>query len=207
MREAVGLDERARAGLTEAVSLAAKWHGTQLRKGTPIPYLSHLLQVAGLVLEHGGSVAAAIAGLLHDSLEDAESPEERAEREATIQRVFGPSVLDIVLACTDTGADEAAGAKRAWRPRKEAYLQSLQAKTGPSVLVAACDKRHNLGALVNDVRAHGRGYLDSFNAGADEQLWFFEQFIEASRGKGWPRLDHQLDQLLTEFRELLTKRD
>jgi len=53
-----------------AVAFAGTVHATQVRKGTSTPYLAHLLSVAALVLEHGGSEDAAIAGLLHDSAED-----------------------------------------------------------------------------------------------------------------------------------------
>ena len=75
--------------LLEATELAYKWHSGQRRKQTDIPYVSHPLQVEGLILEHGGSCDQAIAGLLHDSLEDAPDPEERARREERIENRFG----------------------------------------------------------------------------------------------------------------------
>ncbi len=37
---------------------------------TGVPYISHLMNVAGIVLENGGSEDEAIAALLHDVLED-----------------------------------------------------------------------------------------------------------------------------------------
>ena len=54
---------------TRAVDLARTLH-TETRKGTTIPYLTHLLSVSALVLEHGGSEDQAIAALLHDAAED-----------------------------------------------------------------------------------------------------------------------------------------
>jgi (p)ppGpp synthase/HD superfamily hydrolase len=53
-----------------AFAVACEVHAAQLRKGTRIPYLAHLLSVAALVLEHGGGEDAAIGGPLHDAVED-----------------------------------------------------------------------------------------------------------------------------------------
>ena len=39
----------------EALVYAARLHANQTRKGTDIPYIAHLLGVAGIVLEDGGS--------------------------------------------------------------------------------------------------------------------------------------------------------
>ena len=63
--------------LTRATELALEWHAEHFRKGTTTPYVSHLLQVEGLVIEHGGGVDQAVAALLHDGLEDADTPQER----------------------------------------------------------------------------------------------------------------------------------
>ena len=53
-----------------ALSFVSKLHRLQVRKGTEIPYLGHLLAVAALVIEDGGSEDEAIAALLHDAIED-----------------------------------------------------------------------------------------------------------------------------------------
>ena len=45
----------------EALSFAHETHITQVRKDTTIPYISHLISVAGLVLESGGDEDLAIA--------------------------------------------------------------------------------------------------------------------------------------------------
>lgn len=54
----------------EALHYAARLHRAQVRKGTTIPYVSHLLGVAAIALEHGASEDEAIAALLHDAVED-----------------------------------------------------------------------------------------------------------------------------------------
>lgn len=194
-------DDRER--LLEATTLAYEWHAGQTRKQSDIPYVSHLLQVCGLVLEHGGDADQAIAGLLHDSLEDASDPAERERREAHIELRFGSGVLQIVLHCTDTQRDEAGENKRPWRERKERYIDQLRSEPDRSLLVAACDKRHNLHALVWDVETHGTEYLDRFNAPAAEQIWYFGQILDVVRGRIVDRLFRELESLVARLRKLV----
>ena len=56
--------------MERAFALANHWHMNLVRKNTKIPYISHLMAVSALVLENGGSLDQASAGLLHDILED-----------------------------------------------------------------------------------------------------------------------------------------
>ena len=144
-----------------------------------------------------------IAALLHDGLEDAETPEERADREAILASEFGPAVLRIVLDCTDTTPDEAGASKGAWRPRKERYLEQLRRAGPASRLVAACDKRQNLGDLVSDLRLEGAATLERFNAGAAEQLWYFRSLDAVCRPDLPPKLARELTHLVTELEGLL----
>jgi len=197
------LDDRDQAKLATAAGLALEWHGAQVRKGpAALPYVSHLFQVAGLVLEHGGDADQSAAGFLHDALEDAGSHEERVARVRRILRELGPGVLRIVQDCTDTEEHEHAGAKAPWRDRKTRYLAHLPKCEPRSLLVAACDKRHNLGSLVADLRQHGPGYLASFNAGKADQVWYFEAILKSLEGKIPVRLVRAIGALLDELREL-----
>ena len=186
-----------------AAQLALSWHADQSRKGSDVPYASHLLQVAGLVLEYGGDIDQAVAGFLHDSLEDVNSPEERRTREETLRHEFGEGVLRMVHACTDTEEHEALGSKAPWKERKSRYLDDLAHVDSRSALVTACDKRHNLGALVADVRAHGVRYLARFRAGAADQVWYFESVVEALRDRIPRRLAEELEAVLADFRTLV----
>jgi (p)ppGpp synthase/HD superfamily hydrolase len=199
----VGFGGADQARLRRAAELALSWHADQTRKGSEVPYASHLLQVAGLVLEHGGDVDQAVAGFLHDSLEDVSSPEERRSREGILRDEFGEGVLRMVRACTDTGEHEALGSKAPWEERKSRYLEHLAHVDSLSALVTACDKRHNLGALVGDVRAHGARYLDRFRAGASDQVWYFEGVVNALRDRIPRRLAEELGALLADFRTLV----
>ncbi|MBS0561028.1 MAG: HD domain-containing protein, partial [Proteobacteria bacterium] len=137
----------------EAVAVAAELHDGQRRKGTAIPYLAHLLAVSAIVLEYGGDEDQAIAGLLHDVIEDC-----GAEHEAAIRTRFGDRVASIVRGCTDADIQP----KPPWQERKEAYLAHLGEAAVDVLLVSAADKLHNSRAIVSDVRAHGEVVFDRF---------------------------------------------
>lgn len=145
-------------------------HGGQTRKGTEVPYLSHLLAVASLVLEAGGDEDMAIAGLLHDTIEDtAVTSEDIASR-------FGPRVASIVEGCTDT--DEMP--KPPWRPRKERYLAHLRSPETPAevLVVSRADKLHNARTMLLDHRALGDEFWSRFNAGVEDQRWYLSSLVD-----------------------------
>lgn len=151
-----------------AVAWAAELHRSQGRKGRAIPYLSHLLAVSGLVLEHGGTEDQAIAGLLHDAIEDAGVTVE------DISARFGPAVAGIVWACTDS--DEVP--KPPWRARKEAYMARLPAIDADALLVSLADKVHNVRTLAEDLEREGEATFDRFAGGADGSRWYYRRLAE-----------------------------
>jgi (p)ppGpp synthase/HD superfamily hydrolase len=102
--------------LMNAFRYAAELHATQLRKGTSVPYIAHLMAVAAIVLEHGGNETQVVAALLHDAIED--QPRGGVTRQE-IREQFGPEVLAIVEDCTDadTGAEAALARAKGALPR------------------------------------------------------------------------------------------
>ena len=162
---------------SDAVDYARIAQADQVRKGSGIPYIYHLLAVSSLVLEYGGSEDQAIAGLLHDVLEDCGSHHETAIRDR-----FGDVVAAIVLDCTDGTAEGKAvaatpEAKRAdWWARKLDYLAHLQGEPEASLLVSGCDKLHNARAIVQDMETPGVGMavFDRFTGGRDGTLRYYE---------------------------------
>lgn len=158
----------------DALTFACSLHRTQFRKGTAIPYISHLLSVSALVFEFGGGEDEAIAGLLHDAIEDAGGT-------ATGERIrarFGDAVADIVVACTDASEDP----KPPWRARKEAYVGHIAHAPSAARLVSACDKLHNARCIVQDLRTQGAFLFDRFSGGREGVLWYYRALVEAFRG-------------------------
>jgi len=166
------------ARFERALTFAAQLHTDQVRKGTDIPYLAHLLGVASLVLEYGGGEDEAIAALLHDAVEDQGGPPTRAR----IQALFGRTVADIVDGCTDT--DETP--KPPWRARKEAYLAHLPTAAPAVLLVSAADKLYNATSILRAYREVGADVWSRFSAGRGEQLWYYRALVTAFRTAGAP---------------------
>jgi len=166
--------------LVRALEFALAAHGAQKRKGKDVPYVSHLLQVAGFVLEYGGDVELAMAGLLHDVIEDCPGVSL-----ADLETRFGKRVAGIVDSCTDLLEEDHPDEKSDWRTRKERYLEHMRAADADTRLVALCDKLHNLSNVLADVRSFGTSTFDKFNAGAREQVWYYDGVRQAA-GEGLP---------------------
>lgn len=163
-------DREAWARLSKAADYAFAIHAHQRRKGSGIPYISHLMGVAGLVLEHGGDEAQAVAGLLHDAIEDCGPAQEKA-----IAERFGPRVARIVRACTDADTFP----KPPWRARKEAYLRRLETEDADVLLVSCADKLHNARTIVSDLQTHGPKLFDRFKGGRADTLWYYRALTGA----------------------------
>jgi hypothetical protein len=70
-------------------------------------------------------------------------------------------------------------------------------------LVAACDKRHNLGTIVAALRIEGPVYLERFNGDAAHQIWYYSEVTRALAPKVPVALGAELAELLDDLRGLL----
>jgi (p)ppGpp synthase/HD superfamily hydrolase len=182
----------------QAVAYTLIVHSGQLRKSTSIPYVSHLLAVAGLVLEHGGDEDEAIAALLHDAVEDAGGQ----PRLQDIRQRFGERVADIVLGCTDTDVMP----KPPWRARKEAYITHLEHVSPSARLVSCCDKLHNCRTIVSDLYVHGDEVWTKFTGGRDGTLWYYAALLAEYRRLEVPRhLVNELERTVEAMQTLAAK--
>ncbi|UYV35950.1 HD domain-containing protein [Rhodobacteraceae bacterium D3-12] len=177
----------------DALSYAARLHRDQTRKGSGVPYVSHLIAVASLVLEYGGDEDQAIGGLLHDAVEDQGGAAALAE----ITSRFGPRVAAIVTACSDSDGDN----KAPWEERKNAYLAGIAKKSDDAVLVTTCDKLHNATSIVEDLRRVGPTVFERFTARRDGTLWYYRELARAlaqrAPGPLTERLSRRVDELHT----------
>jgi len=169
----------------QALVYAAQVHENQVRKGSDIPYVSHLLSVAALVLEDGGDEDEAIAGLLHDAVEERGSLE---FREAILVQ-FGERVASIVDACTESCTIP----KPPWRDRKLRYIEQMR-HASPSVLrVSMADKLHNARSILADRDREGEAVWDKFKGGKAGTLWFYRSLLEIYRLGGSNFLLSEID--------------
>ncbi len=159
------------ARFDEAVAFASELHRAQRRKGSGVPYLAHLLQVAGLVLEAGGDEDTAIAALLHDAVEDQGG---EATRDRIVAR-FGERVARYVDGCSDSSGSP----KPPWRRRKVDHIDRM-ATEGPEVrLIVSADKLHNARSITADYRLRGESLWPIFHGGRDGTLWYLHAMTDA----------------------------
>ena len=170
---------------------AAELHRDQPRKGSGVPYVSHLLAVSSLVIENGGDEDQAIAALLHDAIEDQGGPKARAE----ILRRYGERVTRIVEGCTDSQADP----KPPWRARKEAFIAGISEKSPSVLLVCAADKLHNARCILSDYRNVGEKVWERFKGGGREgTLWYYRELANALIQSGRTPLVDELERVVGE---------
>jgi GTP pyrophosphokinase len=182
-----------------ALAYASQAHASHCRKGTTIPYISHPLAVASIVLEHGGDEDEVISAMLHDVVEDA-GGEWRLD---DIRAKFGDRVAEIVEACSDAYGDQAAGIpKGPWKERKEHHLERLQG-AGPSVaLVTAADKLHNMYALIRDYNSIGEQLWSRFNAGPKDIIWYYRAVAQVLAELHASALIEELKRAVAELEKL-----
>lgn len=177
-----------------ALHYATLIHAGQTRKGTEIPYVSHLLGVTSIALEHGATENEAIGALLHDAGEDAGG----VGRIEDIRQRFGDAVADIVEGCTDAVVIP----KPPWRQRKEAYIAHVRHASASVRLVSAADKLHNARAILRDYRQLGDSLWSRFNGGKDGTLWYYRALTAAFREAGSNELVDELERVVTELERL-----
>ena len=176
---------------TEALVYAATLHKSQVRKATQVPYVSHLMAVAAIVLEYGGTEEEAIAALLHDAVEDQGG---RPTLEA-IRELFGAEVATIVEGCTDADVQP----KPEWRPRKQAYISHIAQASDSVRLVSAADKLHNATTILRDYYRFGEQLWGRFNGGKEGTLWYYRSLVEAFSGAGEHPLISELDRVVSQI--------
>jgi GTP pyrophosphokinase len=181
-----------------ALCYATDLHADQIRKGSGVPYVAHLLGVTSLVLEYGGTEDEAIAALLHDAVED----QGGAETRQRIAEKFGENVAQIVDGCTDSDITP----KPPWRERKEIYINHLE-ETTPSIrLVSCCDKLYNARSILADYRVMGDQIWERFKGGKkDGTLWYYQSLVEQFKKTGDHPVYDELERTVNEILRLVGK--
>src|SRR5271170_3130507 len=181
--------------LQRAFRYAAEKHAGQTRKQTAVPYLSHLMAVASLVLEAGGDEDMAIAALLHDVVEDCGG----LPRLREIRKQFGSRVAKIVEGCTDSFGEP----KAEWVERKKDYLREVKQADAETRLVSASDKLHNVRTILADYRKDGEAIWARFNGKKEGTLWYYRALSDEYRRKGPNRNTSELEIAVAELERMV----
>lgn len=179
---------------TNALTYATQLHAGQVRKGSGVPYIAHLLGVTSIALEYGANEDEAIAALLHDAIEDQGGAATREE----IRRRFGDHVRAIVDGCTDADTTP----KPPWRQRKEAYIAHIPTATPSVLLVSAADKLYNAQSLLRDYRVVGESLWQRFQGGREGTLWYYRELVNAFGQTGAGKIVTELARVVSELEAL-----
>ena len=177
--------------LQRAFRYAAEKHAGQTRKQTAVPYLSHLMAVASLVLEAGGDEDMAIAALLHDVVEDCGGMPRLRE----VRKQFGPRVAKIVEGCTDSFGDP----KPEWMERKKGYLREVKDADAETRLVSAADKLHNVRTILSDYRREGESVWKRFSGKKKGTLWYYRALSDEYQRRSPNRIAGELEIAVAEL--------
>jgi len=173
-----------------ALDLCFELHQNQTRKGSGVPYLTHLLTVSSLVLENGGDEDQAIAALLHDAVED----QGGLETLELIRERFGEDVAEIVEGCTDAYTNP----KPPWKARKTAYLENLQDADQKVLLVSLADKVHNARSILIDLKT-GDDVWSKFKGGQEGTIWYYQSLVGFFDKTSFTILKDELHQLVEQI--------
>lgn len=164
----------------KAMEVAFRIHREQTRKGTEIPYMSHVMAVSSLAMENGATETEAIAALLHDVIEDSDGKYTPKDLEYD----FGPEICKIVLELSDTTEHP----KPPWKERKLKYISHMQKDASKSaILISACDKFHNLTCIYNDFQKENLKLWERFNAEASDILWYYYELYKVFKENKVPK--------------------
>ena len=178
----------------QALLYAHHLHRNQTRKGTSIPYISHLFAVTALVLEDGGDEDQAIAALLHDAVEDQGGRATLKE----IEQKFGKQVADMV----DSLSDAYGSPKPPWKQRKERYLAHLESVSPGVRRISLADKLHNARTLLEDLRREGPITFERFKGKREGTLWYFHGLVEVFQRTSTSPMVDELTQIVRELERL-----
>jgi (p)ppGpp synthase/HD superfamily hydrolase len=150
-----------------ALAFANQVHAHQKRKDSGAPYFAHVIGVAALVLEDGGSEEEAIAALLHDTAEDQGGQAMLDE----ITSRFGETIAQIVAECSDTLLNP----KPPWQARKAGHINTLRTARPETIRIMLADKVYNSRNLLRSLQERGEVVWENFKGGRDGTIWYFQQ--------------------------------
>lgn len=163
-----GLDE----GLEKAYRFAADAHHGQCRKGTAIPYFTHIITTVNYCMELTDDLEIIQAAILHDTIEDTS---------VTLQDLrenFGERVARIVEADTEDKRRDRP-ASETWEIRKRETLLHLADKPYEAKIVMLADKTANAESLFREWERIGDVVWEKFNMkDKKKQEWYFRSVAD-----------------------------
>ncbi len=163
--------------ISRAIDFASQAHKNEFRKGSSVPYIVHPLDVLSILLKNGASEDLAIAGVLHDVLED--TPRSKDE----IRKNFGESISSLVEGASENeklvkGVSNEEK-KKTWKLRKSERIDKVKNSGRELRLLLCADKLANIRDLLEDLHSSGESVWVKFNSSKDQQSWYYHEMASA----------------------------
>tara|TARA_B100000963_G_scaffold130563_1_gene113924 strand:- start:144 stop:740 length:597 start_codon:yes stop_codon:yes gene_type:complete len=156
----------------KAIDFSYNFYQQKYRKGQKFPYFTYLSSVSNLIIENNGSTDEAIAGLMHDILEDTSGK----KKQTIIKNKFGTRVLNIVKQCSNNFV--VVDQDKDWLANKKLFLESMQKKSQSSLLVCICDKLHGLNCIIIDYNKIGKKLWQNYNISPQDIHWYYKSLCK-----------------------------
>ena len=176
-----------------ALEQARSDHAGQVRNGSGgMPYVEHPMTVAARLAEEGFRDEVLAAALLHDVVEDSETPLDE------LREKFGEEVAGLVGALTD---DEAIDS---YRERKAEHRERVAAAADEAMAIYGADKLTNVVTLRAAYEAEGDKVREEFKVPVElkTEIWEADLALLREKAPELPFLD-DLEAELTRFRACL----
>ena len=142
--------------LQRAIEFAAEKHAGQFRKGTTIPYFTHVMEAMEIVSRMTEDEEIRAAAVLHDTLEDTDTGKDE------LVRNFGQRVADLVAAESENKREDQP-AEETWITRKMETIRHMNEAGTEIRMIALGDKLSNVRAMSRDYRVIGEKLWQRFN--------------------------------------------
>lgn len=178
-------------GLYKAYAYAARAHRGQYRKGTRIPYLTHIITTVSYVMELTDEIEVLQAAILHDTVEDTDVTLD------DLRAVFGERVASLVEAETENKR-HGIPASETWEIRKREAVEHLKNRGTDVKMIVLADKTANLESVVKEWLHVGDEVWKKFNqTDQKKQQWYFnairEQLPELSDTSVMKKFDEYME--------------
>ena len=142
--------------LQKAMEFAAGKHESHVRKGSTIPYFTHVMEAMEIVSRMTDDEEIRAAAVLHDTLEDTGTDYEELEK------AFGRRVADLVAAVSEDKKKDRPAAET-WMDRKHESVEHLEEADTDVLMIALGDKLSNVRAMTRDYERIGEELWKKFN--------------------------------------------
>lgn len=153
--------------LHQAYTYAAQAHAKQYRKGTQLPYFTHIITTMNYALGLTQDIEVLQAAILHDTVEDTIVTFE------DLRQQFGKRVSMLVKGETENKRHDMPAAQT-WEIRKKEAIMNLHNQIVDVKKIVLADKTANAESLVREWQLVGDSIWNKFNqTDKGKQEWYF----------------------------------